>query len=286
MAWGGYGLSKLNPEKGKSESMAGSAALVVVCSHLLITALKETWRTAPKHCLRAPDSVAQTSQSEQVWHLAWSQCHSTTPLSSTNCLQQEPCVCKASLLTWLCQSPGCLPICVHHLQVILTHTTWPLNSFPALHPLASSSSLPGSLMTANPGSSSIQPVLQAYNSINRLKFLAPHLSQNISNFAPIALHHTAPLCLSAFAITSHSCQANHLTCALWFEGQCLWPQKQGGINRCDFFAARLLLSTGTAPARYYRGSLQGWTSSFAVKNNRLHLLWNRLFQHRLNKTRN
>ena len=158
------------------------------------------------------------------------------------------------------------------------------HSFPALHPLASSSSLPGSLMTANPVSSSIQPALQACNSINRLKFLAPHLSQIISNFAPIALHRTAPLYLSAFAISSHiCCQANCLTCALQFEGQPLHPQKQGGINRCNFFAARPLLSAGTAPARYCRGSLKGQISSFAVKNNRLQWLWNIVFQHRLNK---
>lgn len=69
----------------------------------------------------------------------------------------------------------------------------------ALYPLASSSSLPDSLMTANPVSFSIQLPLQACNSINRLRFLVSHLCQIISNFAHTALHHTAPLCLLAFA---------------------------------------------------------------------------------------
>lgn len=97
-------------------------------------------------------------------------------------------------------------------------------SFPTLHPLAASSSLPSSLMTANPVSSSIQPALQACNSVNRLKFLASHLRHIISNFAPIALHRTAPLCLSAFAISSHiCCQEYCLTCALQFAGQLRHP---------------------------------------------------------------
>lgn len=128
------------------------------------------------------------------------------------------------------------------------------HSFPVLHPFASSS-LP-CLTTATPVSSSIQPALQAGNSINRIQFLALHLSQLISNFAPIALHCTVSLCLSAFAISPHvCCQANCLTCALQFEGQALHPKKQGGIKRCNSFAAKQFLSVGAATARYCRGSL-------------------------------
>lgn len=46
--------SKLNPENGKSQSMAGSPALLVLSSN----SLEEAWRTAPKHCLRAPSNMA------------------------------------------------------------------------------------------------------------------------------------------------------------------------------------------------------------------------------------
>lgn len=128
-------------------------------------------------------------------------------------------------------------------------------------------------MTATPVSS-IQPALQACNSINRKQFLVLHLSQLISNFAPTALHCTVPLCLSAFAISPHACcQANCLTCALQFEGQALHPYKWGGINRCNFFAAKHLISAGAAPERCCWGSLKGQTSSFAFKNDRLQQLW-------------
>lgn len=132
-------------------------------------------------------------------------------------------------------------------------------------------------MTATPVSS-IQPALQACNSINRMQFLALHLSQLISNFAPIALHCTVPLCLSAFAISSHACcQANCLTCALQFEGQALHPYKSGGINRCNFFAAKHLISAGAAPERDKPVHLPLKTTGCNSSG--------RVFQHKLNKPR-
>lgn len=106
-------------------------------------------------------------------------------------------------------------------KVILIHTTWPLILSLFCIPLLP---LLSRFMIATPVSSSNQPALQACNSINRIQFLALHLSQLISNFAPIALYCTVPLSLSAFAVSSDvCCQANCLTCALQYEGQALHP---------------------------------------------------------------
>lgn len=166
--------------------------------------------------------MAWTAQSVQTtvasglepmpWHHHSTQQHEP-PTARALCLQgiaADLVVPVTRLHPHLCASPSSY-FNAYHMAA---------HSFPTLHPLASSSSLPGSLMTANPVSSSIQPALQACSSINRLKFLASHLSQIISNFAPIALHRTAALSRSAFAISSHiCCQANCLTCALQFEAQ-------------------------------------------------------------------
>lgn len=52
------GFSKLNPENGKSQSMAGSAAL----AGMSYNSLEEAWRTTPKCWLRVPNSTKQSVQ--------------------------------------------------------------------------------------------------------------------------------------------------------------------------------------------------------------------------------
>lgn len=128
------GLSKLKPENGKSAWR--DQQLLKWCP---MTALK---RLEGLH-----QSIAwehQTARLQPAVSLKnggiWLEAGAKAPLGSTNCLQQEPCACKAPLLTWLCQSPGCLPTWVHHLKVILMHTTWTLILslfYIHLHPLLS-----------------------------------------------------------------------------------------------------------------------------------------------------
>lgn len=178
--------------------------------------------------------MAQNSQSvRKPWHRVWSPCHVTTPqheLPTARALHLRGVAADVAapvtrLNPHLCASPSSYFNAYHMAD----------RSFPALHPLASFSSFPDSLVTAKPVSSSIQPALQPCNSMDRLQFFAAHLSRTIFIFAPIALHRTAPLCLSALAISPDiCCQANCLTCTLQFEG---YPQKQGGISRCNFSAA-------------------------------------------------
>lgn len=149
--------------------------------------------------------MTKTSQSEQSWHSAWIPCHGTTPLSSMNHLQQEFCACKASLVTFVPVTRLLLHLCASPSSYFNTYHM-AAHSFPALHALTSFSSLPGSLVTANPVSSSIQPAFQTCNSVNRLKFLAPHLSQLISNFAPIA----PLLCVFLLLLSHHTSAARQI----------------------------------------------------------------------------
>lgn len=102
VSWGGYDLSKLNPGKGKSQSMAGLAALVV----MLFNSLEEIWRTAPEHQTAWPKPL---SQSKQLWHLAWSPCQGTTrqhklPTARALCLQGI----TADLVVPVTGLPSCL----------------------------------------------------------------------------------------------------------------------------------------------------------------------------------
>lgn len=159
--------------------------------------------------------------------------------------EQKSCAYKASFWPWMCQSAGCLPNCMYHLQVILNHIM--ACSSLTLHLFAFSSP-----QLFNDSKSSLLPhpsLLQRCNYIRRLKFL----STSVRSLLFLSLQ----LCtaLSFFNCCHHTLVRQ--TCVLQTEGQPTPPsQNQGGINRCYFSAARPispLSCHNTCKGHYQRG---------------------------------